>query len=100
MTSNILQPVTLKGQHVSLVPLSPDHHDGLIAAVRDGELWKLWYTSAPEPEKMQSEIDRRLALHAAGSMLPFAVLETEPGNTCSESPTGQPAGMTTYMNID
>ena len=106
MTSNILQPVTLKGQHVSLVPLSPEHHDGLVAAVRDGELWKLWYTSAPEPEKMQAEIDRRFALHAAGSMLPFTVLETEPGNTGlgNTDPdirtAGQPAGMTTYMNID
>ena len=101
MPGNILQPVTLKGQHVSLVPLSPDHHDGLIAAVRDGELWKLWYTSAPEPEKMHAEIDRRLALHAAGSMLPFTVLETGSGTTGPDNPTtGQPAGMTTYMNID
>jgi RimJ/RimL family protein N-acetyltransferase len=96
MPSDILQPVTLKGQHVSLVPLSPNHHDGLIAAVRDGELWKLWYTSAPEPERMRAEIDRRLALHAAGSMLPFTVIETGPE---SEN-AGQPAGMTTYMNID
>src|SRR5277367_2958715 len=101
MTSNILQPVTLKGQHVSLLPLSPDHHDGLVAAVRDGELWKLWYTSAPEPEKMQAEIDRRFALHAAGSMLPFTVIENAPGNNGADNATaGQPAGMTTYMNID
>ena len=39
---------------------------------------------------MSAEIQRRLGLHAAGSMLPFAVLVAE----------GQPCGMTTYMNID
>jgi RimJ/RimL family protein N-acetyltransferase len=88
---DLLQPVTLRGRHVELHPLSLDHHDGLIAAVHDGELWKLWYTSAPGPEMMRTEIERRLALHAGGSMLPFTVIEPA---------TGAPAGMTTYMNID
>ena len=86
----ILQPVSLKGQHVELVPLSPDHAASLTTAVQDGSLWQLWYTSAPAPDKVESEITRRLALHAAGSMLPFTVLD----------PAGQPVGMTTYMNID
>lgn len=36
-----LDPVTLSGRHVELVPLSPDHHDGLVEAVRDGRLWEL-----------------------------------------------------------
>ena len=87
----ILQPTTLRGQHVELHPLSLDHHDALIAAVQDGELWKLWYTSAPAPEKMRAEIERRLALHKAGSMLPFTVIDPH---------TDEPVGMTTYMNID
>jgi RimJ/RimL family protein N-acetyltransferase len=59
-------------------------------AVRDGELWKLWYTHVPSPERMVAEIDRRLALQSAGSMLPFTVLD----------PAGTPVGMTTYMNVD
>jgi RimJ/RimL family protein N-acetyltransferase len=83
-------PVTLKGRHASLVPLSPDHHDDLITAVRDGELWKLWYTTVPSPEGMAAEIERRLGLQAKGSMLPFTVLDAD----------GKPAGMTTYMNVD
>ena len=90
MSSELLQPVSLKGQHVELVPLSPDHAVSLTTAVQDGSLWQLWYTSAPAPDKVESEITRRLALHAAGSMLPFTVLD----------PAGQPVGMTTYMNID
>jgi len=90
VSSELLQPVSLKGQHVELVPLSPDHAVSLTTAVQDGSLWQLWYTSAPAPDKVESEITRRLALHAAGSMLPFTVLD----------PAGQPVGMTTYMNID
>jgi N-acetyltransferase len=89
--ANLLEPVTLKGQHVELHPLSIDHSEALIAAVQDGELWKLWYTSAPTPETMHVEIQRRLTLHAAGSMLPFTVIDPQ---------TGQAVGMTTFMNID
>ena len=83
-------PVSFVGTHVQLVPLSTAHASALSDAVRDGELWKLWYTSVPTPEGMAAEIERRLALQARGSMLPFTVLDA----------TGQPVGMTTYMNID
>ena len=68
-----LEPVTLQGAHARLEPLSQDQRDGLIEAVRDGELWKLWYTFIPTTENMRAEIDRRLGLFAAGSMLPFTV---------------------------
>ena len=85
-----LEPVTLSGAHAQLKPLSHDHIDGLTEAVKDGELWKLWYTSVPRPEDMRKEIDRRLALQAAGGMLPFTVLDAE----------GEIAGMSTYMNVD
>ena len=83
-------PVTLAGRHARLVPLAPSHAGALAEAVRDGELWRLWYTAIPAPERMAAEIERRLALQAAGSMLPFAVLDA----------AGTPVGMTTYMNID
>jgi RimJ/RimL family protein N-acetyltransferase len=83
-------PVTLAGPHATLAPLAREHHDELVAAARDGELWQLWYTSVPSPEGMAREIERRLALQAAGSMLPFTVLDV----------AGRIAGMTTYMNID
>lgn len=86
-----LEPVTLTGDLVTLEPLSPDHHDGLVAAARDGELWDLWYTSVPRPEGMRAEIGRRLRLQAAGSMLPFAT---------RSAATGRIIGMTTFMNVD
>ena len=86
-----ITPVTLEGPHARLEPLSMHHHDDLVQAVRDGELWNLWYTFIPTPERMQAEIERRLQLQTQGSMLPFAVID--PTN-------GQAVGMTTYMNID
>jgi RimJ/RimL family protein N-acetyltransferase len=49
------------------------HHDGLIAAANDGELWKLWYTSVPEPEQTHAYISAALAGMEAGHMLPWAV---------------------------
>jgi RimJ/RimL family protein N-acetyltransferase len=85
------EPITLRGTHAVLEPLSPAHHDGLVEAVQDGELWKLWYTVIPEPGKMRAEIDRRLDLQSKGAMLPFAVLDAR---------TSKTVGMTTYMNID
>ena len=85
-----LEPVTLEGPHAKLEPLKHEHHDGLVTAVKDGGLWDLWYTSVPHPDKMKAEIDRRLGLQAAGSMLPFTVFDAG----------GNIVGMTTYMNID
>jgi len=86
-----LSPVTLTGASVSLVPLAASHRDDLIEAVQDGALWNLWYTFVPPPERMQAEIARRLGLQAAGSMLPFAVIEAG---------SRKAVGMTTYMNVD
>ena len=94
MTS--LEPIILTGQHVVLEPLSHAHHDGLVEAARDGELWKLWYTSVPAPENMAAEIDRRLGLQQAGSMLPFTTRLLDPAT----GGPGRVIGMTTYMNID
>jgi RimJ/RimL family protein N-acetyltransferase len=85
------EPINLIGRHAALEPLSYEHHDALTEAVRDGDLWKLWYTAVPSPEGMRAEIGRRLGLQKAGSMLPFAVLDRSRGKI---------AGMTTYMNID
>src|SRR5262245_16931427 len=83
-------PLTLEGAHARLEPPSRTHHDGLVEAVTDGELWKLWYTTIPSPGDMDKEIERRLDLQAKGLMLPFTVKDA----------AGRIAGMTTYMNVD
>ena len=85
-----LEPVSLSGPHARVEPLSQSHLAGLTEAVKDGELWKLWYTFIPKPEDMAKEIDRRLGLQASGAMLPWTVFDAD----------DQIAGMTTYMNVD
>lgn len=86
-----LTPVILSGEHVRLEPLSTAHHDALCEAVRDGELWRLWYTVIPHPTEMHGEIQRRLDEQGRGAMCPFAVVDPA---------SGRAVGMTTYMNID
>ena len=85
------QPITLQSARVRLEPLAQRHASDLIEAVRDGELWRLWYTTIAPPEQMSAEIDRRLGLLAEGKMLPFAVIDRA---------AGKAVGMTTYLNID
>ncbi|MEP3247976.1 MAG: GNAT family protein [Sneathiella sp.] len=79
---------TLSDERAELVPLSHDHHAALVEAAADGELWKLWYTFVPSPDRMSADIDRRLGLE---TMVPFTILDKE---------QGIPVGMTTYLNID
>jgi N-acetyltransferase len=86
-----LEPVTLSSGRVTLEPLAQKHCPDLMQAVEDGELWRLWFTTVPAPERMQAELERRLALQAAGSMLPFAAVDNG---------TGKAVGMTTYMNVE
>lgn len=86
-----LEDVTLEGRHAVLRPLAPDHLADLTEAVRDGELWRLWYTFVPAPADMEAEIARRLGLRETGAMLPFTVFDRA---------TGKPVGMTTFMHID
>jgi N-acetyltransferase len=88
---SFVDPVSLHGQHVSLVPLAHSHHGDLVESVKDGELWNLWYTSVPTSDRLRTEIDRRLELQRQGSMLPFAVIEKS---------TNEAVGMTTFMHID
>ena len=82
--------VTLRGRSATLEPLDPRQSADLAEAAADGDLHRLWYTTIPAPEDVPAEIERRLGLRAAGSMLPFAVLDAQ----------DRAVGMTTYMNID
>lgn len=81
----------LENRHVRLEPLSLQHHDGLVEAAQDGELWRAWYTHIPEPSGMRAEIERRLSLQQTGTMAPWTIVDPT---------TGRALGMTTYMNID
>jgi RimJ/RimL family protein N-acetyltransferase len=66
-------PVTLEKHGIRLEPLAAEHTDGLIKAASDGELWKLWFTSVPEPAAAPKYIQDALKGMADGHMLPWAV---------------------------
>lgn len=85
------EPVTLLGEHVTLEPLTLARREQLAEAVRDGELWNLWYTFIPTPDQVGADIEKKLELQSKGSMLPFAIVSAD---------SGEAVGVTTYMNID
>ena len=83
-------PVTLEGFGVRLEPLGHEHESGLATAASDGELWKLWFTSVPEPADTQGYVDAALEGQRAGHMLAWAVRELA---------TNTVAGSTRYHDI-
>ena len=85
-----LEPVSLRGAHARLEPLSHEHCDGLTEAARTATSGSSGTRRFRAPKTCAKEIDRRLGLQAAGAMLPFTVFDAD----------GKIAGMTTYMNVD
>jgi len=73
-------PVTLEGHGVRLEPLDAAHAAPIAEAVRDGELWRLWFTGVPQPEQAAVYVAAALEGQRAGSMLPWAVRELRSGD--------------------
>ncbi len=90
MSPAFVEPVTLSGRGITLVPLALEHEDSLRAAAADGELWNIRVTSGPEPQRTRAYIDDEPAIRAAGHRLAFAVLD---------SATGTVLGSTSYHDI-
>lgn len=74
-----LQPIELEGFGIRLEPLASRHEDALRTAASDGRLWELWFTSVPEPDKVNAYVTAALEGQQAGHMLPWAVRELESG---------------------
>jgi len=91
MTTRWIEPVTLTGSKVILEPLSLIHKDGLVEAVKDGELWNLWFTSVPSPDKVEVYIKKALDMRENAGAMPFTVIEKE---------TNKVIGCTRYFNVD
>ena len=86
-----IEPVTLKGAHATLEPLTRDHEAALATAAADGEIWRLWYTSVATPEKMAGYIGVALDMRERAGAMPFVV---------RENATGDIVGCTRYFNVD
>lgn len=86
-----VNPVTLKGRYAAPEPLGIEHVPGLKEAVKDGELWKLWFTTIPAPEEMSAFVEHLLSECAQGKSMAFAVRDMR---------SGKLVGSTRYLNID
>lgn len=82
--------VTLEREGVRLEPLTWAHESGLASAAADGELWRLRFTSVPEPHETRAYIERALTERQQGSRLAFAVIDTA---------SGEVIGSTSYHDI-
>jgi RimJ/RimL family protein N-acetyltransferase len=85
-----VQPITLEGRHVRLEPLTQAHAAGLAAIAVDEEIWRYYPASLLTLADVEQWIDVALAQQAAGTALPFAILDAA---------TGRALGSTRYMNI-
>ncbi|HET6430674.1 GNAT family protein [Dyella sp.] len=87
----LLAAVRLEDDHVALEPLQPAHAPALETAAADGELWKLWFTSAPPPGQAARYIEQALAGVQTGAMAAFAVRDKR---------SGEVVGTTRYYAFD
>jgi len=55
-----LQAIALDGHGVRLEPMDASHAGGLRDAASDGNLWELWFTAVPEPDKVDAYISAAL----------------------------------------
>jgi RimJ/RimL family protein N-acetyltransferase len=91
MKNRWIELVTLTGTKIILEPLSLEHSEEIKYAVKDGELWNLWYTTIPSPDKVEDYISKALDMREKSGAMPFIVLEKE---------SNKAIGCTRYFNID
>lgn len=84
-------PVVLTGMHVQLLPIERKHSSGLQEAVKDGQLWRLWYTFVPTAKEMDNWIAKALEEQQSGLSCPFVVVRKADNAI---------VGSTRYMNIE
>jgi RimJ/RimL family protein N-acetyltransferase len=87
----VVEPVILQGQHVRLEPLTPEHAAGLAEVGLDEDLWKWIPTPVCAPEEMSAYVQTALQDQAAGTALPFVLIEKS---------SGRAVGSTRYANIE
>ncbi len=80
-----VEPITLTGRGIRLVPLAPEHESGLQDAAADGALWNIRVTSVPEPQDTHKYIEDALAMREAGHRFAFCVLDDASGRVLGSS---------------
>ena len=88
----VLTPITLRGTHVHLEPLTRAYVPALVSAATSGPRDTYAFTTVPATEaEATTYVDEALRLHAAATALPFATLEAA---------SGRVVGSTRYLNVE
>jgi RimJ/RimL family protein N-acetyltransferase len=74
-----VEPVTLEGYGLRVLPLALEHEAGLQAAAADGALWTIRVTSVPEPENTRKYIEDALVMREGGNRFAFVVQDAASG---------------------
>lgn len=90
MSMKWIKESPIEGELVILEPITPDHIEGLTEAVKDGELWKLWYANVPTPNQMHEYVKEAIESSASGDTA-YVVRMKESGNI---------VGTTRYYSVD
>jgi RimJ/RimL family protein N-acetyltransferase len=85
-----LKPITLEARGIRLEPMGPEHRGDIVKAASDGELWNLWFTAVPSPDKAGEYIEKALQGQKEGHMLPWAVRDVA---------TNEIVGSTRYHDV-
>lgn len=91
MSATALAPVTLEGTAVRLEPLALDHVPLLVDVALDPDLWRVGVERLTSEAELRDYVRRALEGQAAGTMLPFALVEPA---------TGRGIGSSRYANVD
>ncbi|MBZ5794392.1 GNAT family N-acetyltransferase [Burkholderia contaminans] len=86
-----LEQPTLAGERIELRPLAVSDRQALLDAAADGQLWNLKVTAVPGAETIDAYIDTALQGRAAGTVMPFAIVDRV---------SGRVIGSTRFWKID
>lgn len=80
----------LDGNYVRLEPLMMQHVSALQEAVKDGEYWRLWYASVPNPDDISDYVAKAIEQAKQGEVA-YAVIDKRINTV---------VGTTRYYNVD
>lgn len=80
-----LQPITLEGEHVQLLPLGLNHHAQLCQIGLDQDLWRFTTNQILTDADMHEYIQSALVEQSSGTCLPFVIVEKDSGKVVGSS---------------
>jgi len=81
----------LESTQVRLEPLSPNHKESLCEAIRDGELWKLFVTTVPHPDDIDTFLSNAQKMFKSSEGVAYATIDKR---------TNKVVGSTRFMKAD